>query len=395
MLAKIMGLVIGRSSFQRLHALMRKEFNQIRRDRRLALSLIVPPTLQLLLFGFALDSTVSNLRLGVVDDSRTRESRTLTAAMSESKSFRPANTYFSTDALGAAISRGDLDAGLVIPYDYARNLQRGRQATVQILLNGVNANTAAVGQGYSEAIIQSYNRALVGQSGLDARFIRTGATQVSRPGQITLHPAFLFNPGLVNSWFIVTGTFGVLLILNGSLISSTAMIKEREAGTVEQLLMTPAGTAEIVIAKITPLFLILLVMVMLAIGLMKFVFDIPFRGNLLLVLAGAALCVLCGIGIGTFIATFTKSAQQAQLMSFFVNPPLASLSGALTPIEAMPHWMQPLTLLNPIRHFGVITRAALLKGSGIESLWPNLLALTLFTLILLALSVWRFRKQLG
>ena len=112
-------------------------------------------------------------------------------------------------------------------------------------------------------------------------------------------------------------------------------------------------------------------------------------------LSGAALCVLGGIGIGTFIATFTKSAQQAQLMSFFVNPPLASLSGALTPVEAMPHWMQPLTVLNPIRHFGVITRGALLKGSGMAELWPNFLALFLFTLVLLSLSVWRFRKQLG
>ncbi|MDQ2898477.1 MAG: ABC transporter permease [Acidobacteriota bacterium] len=380
---------------ERTRALIRKEFSQIRRDRRLAVSLIVPPTLQLLLFGFALDATVSNLRLGVVDDSRTPESRELTATMSESKSFRLANTYFSTAALGAAISRGDLDAGLVIPYDYARNLQRGREATVQVLLNAVNANTAAIGQGYAEGIIQTYNRELLQQSGLHARFTQIAASAVARPGQVTLATAFLFNPGLVNSWFIVTGTFGVLLILNGSLIASAAMVKEREAGTVEQLLMTPAGTAEIIVAKITPLFLLLLVMVMFAVGLMKFVFDIPFRGSLALVLAGAALCVLCGIGIGTFIATFTKSAQQSQLMAFFVNPPLAMLSGALTPVEAMPHWMQPLTLLNPIRHFGLITRGALLKGSGIESLWPNLLALILFTIVLLSLSVWRFRKQLG
>jgi ABC-2 type transport system permease protein len=173
------------------------------------------------------------------------------------------------------------------------------------------------------------------------------------------------------------------------------MIKEREAGTVEQLLMTPAGTAEIITAKITPLFLLLLFMIVLAMIIMKVAFHVPFRGSFLLVFAGAALCVLCGIGIGTFIATFTKSAQQSQLMSFFVNPPLASLSGSLTPVEAMPRWLQPLTVLNPIRHFSQISRAALLKGSGLSEVWPNLLALTLFTLVLLSLSVWRFRKQLG
>jgi ABC-2 type transport system permease protein len=387
---------VHRTSFgSRLRALIRKEFRQIRRDRRLAMSLIVPPTLQLLLFGFALNSTVSDLRLGIIDDSRTPESRELRAVMTESKSFRLAGNYNSINQLSDAISRGNLDAGLIIPYDYARNLQRGRQTDVQILLNAVNANTAAIGQGYAEGVIRSYNRNLIQTGGIHAEFRQIAGGDLSRRGQVTLQPAFLFNPGLVNSWFIATGTFGVLLILNGSLVASTAMIKERERGTVEQLLMTPSGTAEIIIAKIAPLFGLLLLMVLFATFLLKAAFGVPFRGNLLLVLSGAALCVLGGIGIGTFIATFTKSAQQAQLMSFFVNPPLASLSGALTPVEAMPHWMQPFTLLNPIRHFGVITRGALLKGSGFMELWPNLLSLFLFTLVLLSLSVWRFRKQLG
>src|SRR6185503_4309649 len=132
----------------RIRALMGKEFNQIRRDRRLAISLVLPPTLQLLLFGFALSAEVSNLRLGVVDDSRSAESRELIAVLSESKSFRLVGYYMSPDGLGEAISRGDLDAGVVVPYDFARDLQRGRESTVQVLLNAMNANTAAIGQGY-------------------------------------------------------------------------------------------------------------------------------------------------------------------------------------------------------------------------------------------------------
>jgi ABC-2 type transport system permease protein len=159
--------------------------------------------------------------------------------------------------------------------------------------------------------------------------------------------------------------------------------------------MTPAGTTEIVIAKIVPIFLLLLTMVLLAVAVMRLIFHVPVRGSLAIVIAGAALCVLGGIGIGTFISTFSKSAQQSQLMAFFVNPPLAVLSGALTPVEAMPAWMQPVTWLNPIRHFGIITRAALLKGSGMDVLWPNFLALILFTLVLISVSTWRFRKQLG
>ncbi|HVW85719.1 MAG TPA: ABC transporter permease [Bryobacteraceae bacterium] len=380
---------------RRLLALIRKEFNQIRRDRRLAISLILPPTLQLLLFGFALNATVDNLRMGIVDLSHTPESRDLIADMTQSGAFRLTGTYLSADQAGEAIAQGNLDAALVVPYDFARDLQRGRQTDVQILLNAMNANTAAIAQGYSEGVIQSWNRNMIRQGGIHARVTQLASNPVARRGQVLMHPAFLFNPGLVASWFIVTGTFGVLLMLNGSLISSAAMIKEREAGTVEQLLMTPAGTGEIIVAKIAPLFILLCFMIVFATVLIRVAFHVPFRGSIALVLTGAALCVLAGIGIGTFIATFTKSAQQAQLMSFFVNPPLASLSGALTPVEAMPHWMQPLTVLNPIRHFGIITRSVLIKGSGLDSVWPNALALVAFTVVLLSLSVLRFRKQLG
>jgi ABC-2 type transport system permease protein len=173
------------------------------------------------------------------------------------------------------------------------------------------------------------------------------------------------------------------------------MIKEREAGTVEQLLMTPAGTTEIIVAKIAPIFALLTIVIFLATGLIRFVFNVPMRGSFLLVFAGAVLCLLCGIGIGTFIATFTRSAQQAQLLSFFVNPPLASLSGALTPVEAMPAWLQPITWLNPIRHFGLITRGVMLKGSTFGELWQYFAALVAFAVVLVGFSVWRFRKQLG
>jgi ABC-2 type transport system permease protein len=159
--------------------------------------------------------------------------------------------------------------------------------------------------------------------------------------------------------------------------------------------MTPAGTGQIVIAKIAPLFILLLGMLSFATVIIRVVFDVPFRGNLMVMFAGAALCVLCGIGIGTFIATFTKTAQQAQMAAFFVNPPLSSLSGALTPVEAMPAWVQPLTLFNPIRHFSLIARGTLIKGAGFEELWPNLLALIGFTVVMLTFSVMRFRRQLG
>ena len=387
--------MISRLFSGRFAALLGKEFAQIGRDKRLRISLILPPVVQLLLFGFALNATVDNLRLGIVDFDHTPESRDLIAAMTQSGAFKAAGYFDSASTLGDGISRGKLDAGIVLPVGFARDLHRGRQADLQVLLNAMNANTAAIAQGYTEGVLGTWNQAMLRSGELHARFSQIGSAPRELRGIAALHPAFIFNPGLVSSWFVVTGTFGLLLTLNGSLVASAAMVKEREAGTVEQLLMTPAGTGEIILAKIAPLFLLLCGMVVMAITLIKVVFEIPFRGNLFIVFVGAALCVLCGIAIGTFLATFTRTARQAQLMSFFVNPPLSSLSGALTPVEAMPHWMQPLTVLNPIRHFGVITRSALLKGSGIDILWPNILALAAITFVLLSLSVWRFRKQLG
>ncbi len=378
----------------RMRALIRKEFSQILRDRRLAISLILPPTLQLLLFGFALNATVSNLRLGVVDDSRTPESRELVAIMTQSKSFKSAGNYLDVNEMSKKIANGNLDAGLVIPYDYARDLQRGRPATVQVLLNAMNSNTATIGEGYAQGVIASYNQTLAGE-GIRARFQEIAAPNVSRLGRVLILPAYLYNPGLEPTWFIVTGILGVLLILNGSLISAGAIVKEREAGTLEQLLMSPASTTQIIAAKLFPLFVLLCMMGTLAVAIMRVVFGIPFRGNVLLVIAAAALCLLCGISIGTFIATFTRSARQAQLTLFFVNPPLTSLSGAFTPVEAMPKWLQPLAQFNPIQHFGMISRGAMLKGSGIETLWPNFLALLAFTVVLVALSISRFRKQLS
>jgi ABC-2 type transport system permease protein len=378
----------------RMRALIRKEFAQTRHDRKLMFSLTVLPVVQLTLVGFALSAAVTNVRLAVVDDSRSPESRELIATLTESKSFRLAGYYSSVDQLGDAVSQGKADAGMVVPYNYARDLLRHRQTTIQFLLNATNANTATISRGYAESMIQRYNAGLEGE-GIHVRVQPIDGSNLARRGQAQLEPAFLYNPGLVNSWFIVTGVLGLLLILQSSLICSAAMVREREAGTLEQLLMSPASTSEIIIAKVTPLFLLLCLTMFLALGVLKFAFGVPFHGNVLLLLAGGALCILSGISIGTVVSTFSKSAQQAQLTTFFVNPPISSLSGALNPVEAMPKWLQPFTVVNPVHHFATIARGSTLKGSGFLDLWPNFLGLLIITLVLGSLSVWRFRKQLS
>ena len=176
-------------------------------------------------------------------------------------------------------------------------------------------------------------------------------------------------------------------------VASASMVNEKESGTIEQLLMTPAGSTEIITAKIAPILLLLSIDILVAIVVGRRVFDIPMRGSLALMYFAGMLCVLAGIG--TFIATFTRSQTQAQLLSFFVNPPISMLSGATTPIEAMPYWLQPITYLNPVRHFATIARGVMLKGVGLEVLYPNLLALAAFAFVIVGASVWRFRKQLS
>ena len=377
----------------RFRALVQKELNQIKRDRRIMMSLVLPPILQLMLFGSVMSPEVANVRLGIVDDSHSPESRNLIAALGESGSFKLTGSYQSVEALGDDLSTSRLDAAVVIPYDFATDLARGRTTTLQVLLNAMNANTAAISRGYMAGVVQGYNRTL-GREGV-RQASQAAPVRPGRRGLAFLRPTLLYNPGGDSTWFLVTGLFGTLLLMNGTITASTTMVKEREAGTLEQLLMTPARVSEIIIAKIVPPYLLLGITASVAIAVIRLYFKVPFHGSVFVVLLSAALCLLCGIGIGTAIATVTKSAQQAQLATFFITPPLMSLSGAMTPAEALPAWMRPWTALNPIYHFGVISRASFIKGSGFAELWPDVLALAAFAVVLVSVSVWRFRQQLS
>lgn len=364
----------------RIWPLFIKEFHQIRRNRRLVIMLIIPPTLNIILFGLALNPNFENLRLGVVDYSQTPESREVVSAFTEGLVFRIDGYYASPDDMGRVIGIGDLDAGLVIPRDFAKKRARHETVEVQLLVDAVNANTATIAGGYAARIIASLNQKIA---------------FVSARVPVTPHLTLLYNPGLKSAWFITTGMIGLLLVLQGSVVSSASLVREKELGTIEQLLMTPAGSSELIIAKVAPIFLLLALDIGLALGVARLFFGVPMRGSLFLFFLSASLCVLCGIGMGMMIATFTRTQQQAQLMGFFTNPPLAILSGATTPIEAMPAWLQPVTAINPVKHFAIIARGIMLKGSGVDVLYRELLALAVIALVMVSLSAWRFRKQLS
>lgn len=374
-------------------ALVVKELHQVRHDRRILMALILPPLMQLMIFGTVMSPEVTGIKLGVVDDSRTSSSRSLVAALSESGSFRLEASFGSVEALSEAIRQGTVEAGVVIPDAFAAELARGRTAPIQVLLNAMNANTAAVSQGYVRGVLEGFNRSLAaGGVGTVTRQVEGGPPP---RGLARLHPLFLFNPGLVSSWFLVTGLVGQLLLMNGMITASATMVKEREAGTLEQLLMTPLRTSEIIAAKILPQFVLLMIPASIALIVIRFWFGVPFRGSPVLFGVAVAACLMCGIGFGTVVATLSKSAQQAQLASFFIIPPMMSLSGTMTPAEAMPTWMQPWTVINPIYHFGFIARGTLIRGSELPDVWTHLVALVIIANVVMGISVWRFHQQLS
>ena len=272
----------------RLWSLFVKEFHQIRRNRRLVILLIIPPTLNIILFGLALNPTFDNLRLGVVDDSRTPESRELVSAFEEGLVFKVQAYYASANQLGDAISRGDLDAGMVVPRDFAETRARRQTAEVQLIVDAVNANTATIAGGYATRIIAQLNQKIALSQPprrpppdiSNPEVIALNTNGPAKPTTVTPHLTLLYNPGLKSAWFITTGMIGLLLVLQGSVVSAASLVREKEVGTIEQLLMTPASGSEIIIAKVLPIFLLLAMDIGLALFVARLVFSVPMRGSI-------------------------------------------------------------------------------------------------------------------
>jgi ABC-2 type transport system permease protein len=368
----------------RFFALAIKEISQILRNKQLIFLLVFPPTVQLLIFGFALSPDVQHLKLGIMDYSNTPMSREFVGSLTANGVFDIKTTPFDEKTLSDQVRRGDITAGIIIPPNFNRILhtdtaENRPPAEVQVLIDAVDANTAGIASGYATQMINQFSRQL--------------SPELTPP--IQTKATILYNPGLISSWFIVPGVIGLVLNLGSSLVSTAAVVREKDTGTLEQLLMTPAADWEIILAKIVPIFVLLLGEVLLALGVAHFVFHVPLRGNLLLFLFCSGLYACVGIGIGFLLATISRTQQQAILTSFFINLPLIQLSGAIAPIESMPPVFQYISLINPLRHYVKISRSILLKGNGLEVLYPEAIALFGFAVLLLVVSTQKFRTQLS
>ncbi len=354
---------------KRVFEVVRKEFRQIFRDPRLRGVIFVAPMIQLLAFGYAVSTDVRNVATLVVDHDRSRASREMVEAFTASGYFRVLGYAEQPADIVRALDHGDAVLGIVIPPGF----EKGENSRVQLLFDGTNSNLANVARGYAERIVLS-------QADLP-------------PPQVDLRSRAWFNPALESRDYNVPAVIGALLMLICLLLTSLAVVREREMGTLEQLLVSPLRPGELILGKSLPFALIGLVDMGLVVMVALLWFRIPFRGNPLLLVLGTVLFLFSALGLGLLISSISNTQQEAFMSAFLVFLPAILLSGFMFPVSSMPRGFQALTLLNPLRHYLEIVRALFLKGAGVEALWMQLLALLGMGIGLLWLASRRFRDD--
>lgn len=362
---------------ERVWEMVRKEFLQIFRDPRLRRLIFISPIIQLVIFGYAVSTDVRNTSLFVVDHDRTGASRELVESLTASGYFRVVGRSQRPADLVWALDHGDALVGLQIPPDFAEALRQGR-AGVQLLLDGTNSNIANIARGYAERIIQSFG---------------TRITSANPALAVDLRERAWFNPDLASRNYNVPAVAGVIILLVCLLLTSLAVVREREIGTLEQLMVSPLTPAELIAGKTIPFAIIGLVDLTVITAVALLWFGVPFEGSFLFLFGASALYLLSGLGIGLLISTVSNTQQEAFMATFLIFMPAILLSGFMFPVRSMPVFFQWLTLLNPVRHYLEIVRGIFLKGAGPAALWPSLLALLLIGLALLGFAATRFHKQ--
>jgi ABC-2 type transport system permease protein len=375
--------------FGRLKQMLIKEFIQVFRDKRTRFLLFGPPVIQMLVFGYAATFDIHHVPTVVLDLDHSQESRELISRFTSSPYFDVQRQLTGSRQIRDLIDRGEATVGLEIDAGFAQKLRKGETAPLQVIVDATNSNTALIASGYTTQIALGFARDYQ-----QDRIYRIAPQLTEAIPSVELEERPWYNPSLSSRWFFVPGVIGSLTLVLVITLTAFAVVREREIGTLEQIMVTPIRPAEFILGKTLPAFLLGLFDVALIAAVGTLWFEIPFRGHIAVLLTGAVLFLVCMLGVGLLISTVSSTQQQALVTAFFFIMPSVSFSGFGFPISTMPQWMQYLSYAIPLRYFLVVLRGTYLKGVGMEILWPQMAAMAGLGIVLLATAIFRFHKAL-
>lgn len=372
----------------RLISLIRKEFIQIVRDPRALAITFVMPVMMLILLGYAATNDVRNIALAVLDRDQSPASRSLVAAYKAADYFQLAYVVSSEEEMRRLIDNNSARAGLIIPPDYGKTVNSGRSAQVAFVLDGSDPTVASTALAAAVLIAQAQSTRIMTQ-----RLERLGMNQTSQ-SPLDIRTQVWYNPGLVSAYYMIPALIGQILQFLATMLTATSIVRERERGTIEQLIVTPLRPWELVLGKLTPYVIISFIDMLEVLIAGTILFRVPINGSLILLLCMAALFLVTTLGIGLLISTIANTQQEAMLTTMLTLLPSIFLSGFFFPLAAMPIWLQAISYVIPLRYFLIIARGIILKGVGIAALWQEIVALIIFAVLVMSAAASRFRKSL-
>lgn len=366
-----------------------KEFLQFKRDPKMFGIILIAPVIQLIFLGYAANLDIDRVKIIVLDNDKTSTSREFVERFTASNYFSIVEYADNYSNITKSLDNGKAIAALVIPDDFEKKISRNETVKVQAIFDGSDGNSASISAGYMQFIVMRYSQNVI------SNFMNRSGKIISPVGNINAETRVWYNPTLKTRNYMVPGIVGLLLSIITLLLTSLAVVKEKEIGTMEQLVVTPLKPYQLIIGKLVPFILLGFVSVIIVLTAMRYIFDIPVKGSLAFLFVSTFLYILSTLGLGLFVSTISKTQQQAMMISIFaVMMPMVFLSGFAFPVENMPKIIQMISYIVPLKYFNTIIRGVILKGLGFADLWIESVVLFVMGLVILLLSSLRFNKNL-